>query len=182
MKNWIFQTETHKPFKATLFPGPFSLVQLGKGPGITERGCIQKLPILATRVIFCFSWPFSFPNFCLLCYRFIFFPIFPSFSFFLIPQILIGSITLSQKFTPHFKILDPRLGYVNFFLRSLPVPEWCTDLARNRGFLLLFLPFCIVVFSVYFSFKFIFINSVLAVFRFLVNRRIKTNFKEVLEC
>ena len=29
--------------------------------------------------------------------------------FFLIPQILIGSITLLQKFTPHFKILDPRL-------------------------------------------------------------------------
>ena len=29
--------------------------------------------------------------------------------FFLIPQILIGSNTLLQKFTPHFKILDPRL-------------------------------------------------------------------------
>ena len=29
--------------------------------------------------------------------------------FFLIPKILIGSITLLQKFTPHFKILDPRL-------------------------------------------------------------------------
>ena len=28
---------------------------------------------------------------------------------FLIPQILIGSNTLLQKFTPHFKILDPRL-------------------------------------------------------------------------
>ena len=43
----------------------------------------------------------------------------PSFFFFLIPQILMhrpqtpqpgfGSITLLQKFTPHFKILDPRL-------------------------------------------------------------------------
>ena len=33
----------------------------------------------------------------------------PSFFFFLIPQILIGSNTLLQKFTPHFKILDPRL-------------------------------------------------------------------------
>ena len=33
----------------------------------------------------------------------------PSFYFFLIPQILIGSNTLLQKFTPHFKILDPRL-------------------------------------------------------------------------
>ena len=33
----------------------------------------------------------------------------PLLSFFLIPQILIGSITLLQKFTPHFKILDPRL-------------------------------------------------------------------------
>ena len=32
-----------------------------------------------------------------------------SFSFFLIPQILIGSNTLLQKFTPHLKILDPRL-------------------------------------------------------------------------
>ena len=28
---------------------------------------------------------------------------------FLIPQILIGSNTLLQKFTPYFKILDPRL-------------------------------------------------------------------------
>ena len=35
----------------------------------------------------------------------------PCFFFlFLIPQILIGSNTLLQKFTPHFKILDPRLG------------------------------------------------------------------------
>ena len=33
----------------------------------------------------------------------------PSFFFFLISQILIGSNTLLQKFTPHFKILDPRL-------------------------------------------------------------------------
>ena len=33
----------------------------------------------------------------------------PSFFFFLIPQTLIGSNTLLQKFTPHFKILDPRL-------------------------------------------------------------------------
>ena len=33
----------------------------------------------------------------------------PSFFFFLIPQILIGSNTLFQKFTPHLKILDPRL-------------------------------------------------------------------------
>ena len=32
-----------------------------------------------------------------------------SFFFFLIPQILIGSNTLLQKFTPHLKILDPRL-------------------------------------------------------------------------
>ena len=31
------------------------------------------------------------------------------FFFFLIPQTLIGSIILLQKFTPHFKILDPRL-------------------------------------------------------------------------
>ena len=31
------------------------------------------------------------------------------FLFFLIPQLLIGSNTLLQKFTPHFKILDPRL-------------------------------------------------------------------------
>ena len=31
------------------------------------------------------------------------------FLFSLIPQILIGSITLLQKITPHFKILDPRL-------------------------------------------------------------------------
>ena len=30
-------------------------------------------------------------------------------SFFLIPQILIGSITLLQKFTPNFKILDLHL-------------------------------------------------------------------------
>ena len=36
----------------------------------------------------------------------------PLLSFFsLIPQRLIGSITLLQKFTPRFKILDPRLGY-----------------------------------------------------------------------
>ena len=34
----------------------------------------------------------------------------PLLCFFLIPQILIGSITLLQKFTPHFKILDPRLA------------------------------------------------------------------------
>ena len=33
----------------------------------------------------------------------------PSFFFFLIPQPGFGSITLLQKFTPHFKILDPRL-------------------------------------------------------------------------
>ena len=33
----------------------------------------------------------------------------PCFLFSLIPQILIGSITLLQKITPHFKILDPRL-------------------------------------------------------------------------
>ena len=36
----------------------------------------------------------------------------PSFFFFLIPQTPqpgFGSITLLQKFTPHFKILDPRL-------------------------------------------------------------------------
>ena len=33
-----------------------------------------------------------------------------SFFFFLIPQILISSITLLQKFTTHFKILDPRLA------------------------------------------------------------------------
>ena len=33
----------------------------------------------------------------------------PSFFFFLIPQILIGSFTLLQNFTPHFKILNPRL-------------------------------------------------------------------------
>ena len=33
----------------------------------------------------------------------------PLLSFFLIPQILISCITLLQKFTPHFKILDPRL-------------------------------------------------------------------------
>ena len=32
---------------------------------------------------------------------------------FLIPQILIGSNTLLQKFTPHFKILDPRLTCFN---------------------------------------------------------------------
>ena len=31
----------------------------------------------------------------------------PSIFFSLIPQIMIASITLSQKFTPHFKILDP---------------------------------------------------------------------------
>ena len=43
----------------------------------------------------------------------IFTPLFlsPLLSFLLlIPQILIGSNTLLQKFTPHFKILDPRLG------------------------------------------------------------------------
>ena len=34
----------------------------------------------------------------------------PCFFFFLIPQILIGSNTLLQKFTAHFKILDPRLA------------------------------------------------------------------------
>ena len=28
------------------------------------------------------------------------------------PQPGFGSITLLQKFTPHFKILDPRLGYL----------------------------------------------------------------------
>ena len=39
----------------------------------------------------------------------------PSFFFFLIPQILIGSNTLLQKFTPtHFKILDPRLDFPYF--------------------------------------------------------------------
>ena len=38
--------------------------------------------------------------------------LFPLLSFFfLIPQILIASITLLQKFTPHFKILDPRLKW-----------------------------------------------------------------------
>ena len=38
----------------------------------------------------------------------------PSFFFFLIPktpQPGFGSITLLQKFTPHFKILDPRLEW-----------------------------------------------------------------------
>ena len=35
--------------------------------------------------------------------------------FFLIPQILIGSNTLLQKFTPHFKILDPRLLSIKSF-------------------------------------------------------------------
>ena len=35
----------------------------------------------------------------------------PLLSFFLIPQILIGSNTLLQKFTPHFKILDPPVVY-----------------------------------------------------------------------
>ena len=42
------------------------------------------------------------------------------FFFFLIPQILIGSNTLLQKFTPHLKILDPRLHvylpFVTLFL------------------------------------------------------------------
>ena len=38
----------------------------------------------------------------------------PSFFLFLIPQILIGSNTLLQKFTHHFKILDPRLMGPNF--------------------------------------------------------------------
>ena len=33
----------------------------------------------------------------------------PSFFFFLFPQMLIGSLTLLQKFTSHFNILDPRL-------------------------------------------------------------------------
>ena len=42
----------------------------------------------------------------------------PCFFFFLIPQILIGSNTLLQKFTPHFKILDPRL-YCNAYLPLL---------------------------------------------------------------
>ena len=37
---------------------------------------------------------------------------------FLIPQILIGSNTLLQKFTPHFKILDPRL-YINLEFRQM---------------------------------------------------------------
>ena len=41
---------------------------------------------------------------------------------------------------------------------------------------------CIVVFSVYFCFKFMFINFVFAVFRFLANCKKKTNFKDVLEC
>ena len=41
----------------------------------------------------------------------------PLFLFFLIPQILIGSITLLQKFTPHFKILDPRLPWKSSDLR-----------------------------------------------------------------
>ena len=66
--------------------------------------------------------------------------------------------------------------------KSLSVPECWTDLLSNLGFFLLFLPFFVVVFSAYFCFKFIFITSVFAVFRFLVNRRIKTNFKDVLEC
>ena len=36
----------------------------------------------------------------------------PCFFFFSYPQILIGSNTLLQKFTPHFKILDPRLDII----------------------------------------------------------------------
>ena len=36
--------------------------------------------------------------------------------FFLTPQILIGSITLLQKFIPHFKILDPRLACAVYFV------------------------------------------------------------------
>ena len=47
----------------------------------------------------------------------------PSFFLFsLIPQILIGSNTLLQKFTPHFKILDPRLlvHYFHYFFIVSP--------------------------------------------------------------
>ena len=103
------------------------------------------------------------------------------------------SLNLHKIFLPFLKIL---LCYEVFFgnlifchycsnvfsgnhLKSLPVPECRTDLVSNLRFFLLFLPFCIVVFSVYFSFKFMFINSVFAVFRFLVNCRMKTNFWSV---
>ena len=44
----------------------------------------------------------------------------PFFLFFLIPQILIGSNTLLQKFTPHFKILDLRLNTLFFNRRNPP--------------------------------------------------------------
>ena len=43
-----------------------------------------------------------------------------SFSFYLIPGF--GSITLLQKFTPHFKILDPRLG-LPFHQGAFSVPR-----------------------------------------------------------
>ena len=64
-------------------------------------------------------------------------------------------------------------------VQSLSVPECRTDLVSSLVFLLsIFCPFCIVVFSVHFCFKFIFLNSVFAVLWFQVNRRIQTNLKK----
>ena len=65
----------------------------------------------------------------------------------------------------------------------MSVAEGRTDLVSNLGFSLLFFAFFVLLyFSVYFSFKFVFVNSVFAVFWSLVNRRIKTNSEELLEC
>ena len=50
-------------------------------------------------------------------------------SFLLIPQILIGSITLLQKFTPHFKILDPRLVWAPCVLTT----RCCTKGGKGLG-------------------------------------------------
>ena len=64
-------------------------------------------------------------------------------------------------------------------VQSLSVPECRTDLVSSLVFLpSIFCPFCIVVFSVYFCFKFIFINSLFAVLWFQVNRRIQTSLKK----
>ena len=65
----------------------------------------------------------------------------------------------------------------------MSVAEGRTDLVSNLGFSLLFFAFFVLLyFSVYFSFKFEFVNSVFAVFWPLLNRRIKTNSEELLEC
>ena len=57
----------------------------------------------------------------------------PSIFFSLIPQIMIASITLSQKFTPHFKILDPCRYSVVGLDTETKLRTHSIDRSHNRG-------------------------------------------------